>query len=169
MSNGDFATTDEAGHNSSVAESISDPPLSLSHAEKKFSAFLASQNHPNAVCWVFPGHVVVDGERRYWTRANRAEGAKRAVLRYAAGLERNLGIWLHAICASETETFASVYVPEDNLDAQYKMMGRCLKLSCPVEKCSASVVTSRFRWLLLRMANGRRSKGLWMEGSNLNE
>jgi hypothetical protein len=145
-----------------VPEPLPDPPPTLSTAEEKFSGFLGAQNYPKSIGWVFPGDVVIDKERRYWIRPNRAEASKRAVLRYAAGLERNLGISLFAICSNETETFASIYVPEDNLDAQYHLMGRCLKLSCPVEKCSAYVSKSRFRWLLLRLAYGKRSKGLWL-------
>src|SRR5215467_7090707 len=38
----------------------SDPPLSLSGAEEKFRAFLASQAYPTTVCWVTRGDVVVD-------------------------------------------------------------------------------------------------------------
>jgi hypothetical protein len=56
------------------------------------------------------------------------------------GLERNFGIKLQAICATASETFASVFVPEDDVDAQYHLMGRGLNLSCPVERyCTAAV------------------------------
>jgi hypothetical protein len=47
------------------------------------------------------------------------------------GLERNFGIKLQAICATASETFASVFVPEDDVDAQYHLMGRWIKPLMP--------------------------------------
>lgn len=64
-----------------------------------------------------------------WTRTSllgkkrEAEGTRYAALRYSVGLERNVGVKLHAICATEAETFASVFVPEDDVEAQYHLMG----------------------------------------------
>lgn len=139
-----------------------DPPLSLPGAEETFSKFLASQGYPSAICWVFPGDMVVDKERRYWIKPNRFEATRNAEQTYQEGLERGLGVWLRAICSNETETFASVVVPENDLDAQYKLMGRCLKLSCPVERGLTFTATNRLLWLVLWLANGRRSRGLWL-------
>lgn len=73
------------------------------------------------------------------------------------GLERNLGIELRAICATDTETFACVFVPPDDLDRQDHLMGRMLKLSCPVERRPASTVRNPIKWFALRQLNGRRS------------
>ena len=85
-----------------------------------------------------------------------------AALSYEKGVERGWGIWLRAICASDRETFATVFVPEDDLDSQNHLMGRCLKLSCPTEKLSASILKNPFQWLVVKLANGKRSKGLWI-------
>ena len=137
-----------------------DPPQTLSAAEEKFRSFLATQNYPKAICWLTPGDVVVDTNRRYWVRKREAEGARYAALRYSMGLERNFGVKLHAICATESETFASVFVPEDDIDAQYHLMGRGLKLSCPVDRRSTSTVTNLLKWRLLWWRNGQRSKEL---------
>ena len=137
-----------------------DPPETLSAAEEKFRTFLATQNYPQLICWLLPGDVVVDTNRHYWVRKREAEATRHAALRYTEGLERNLGVMLQAICATEAETFASVFVPEDDLDAQYHLMGRCLKLSCPVERYSTSTVRNPFKWRLLWWRNGKRSKDL---------
>jgi hypothetical protein len=77
----------------------------------------------------------------------------RAEQQYAKGLGRNLGVQLQAICATNAETFASVFVPEDDLDRQYHLMGCVLKLSCPVEMRLASTVQNPLRWLMLRLRN----------------
>jgi hypothetical protein len=158
--NGDFATVEGVAHNSRVTDANLDPPQTLSAAEEKFGTFLTTQNYPKAICWVMPGDVVVDTNRHYWVRKREAEATRYAALRYSVGLERNFGVKLQAICATESETFASVFVPEDDLDAQYHLMGRGLKLSCPVERYSASAVRNPLKWRLLRWRNGQRSKEL---------
>jgi len=143
-----------------VTDANPDPPDTLSAAEEKFRPFLATQNYPTAICWLMPGDVVVDTNRHYWVRKRDAEGTGYAALRYSVGRERNFGIKLQAICATESETFASVFVPEDDRDAQYHLMGRGLKLSCPVERYSTSTVMNPLKWYLLWWRNGSRSKEL---------
>ena len=102
--------------------------------------------------------MLVDKERRFWIKEHRSKAAKEAAQRYSQGLQRKVGIELRVICATEAQTFASVFVPQDELDAQYRMMGRGLKLSCPVERYSASTTRNPLKWLALRLRNGRRSK-----------
>jgi hypothetical protein len=90
--------------------------------------------------------LVADTNRHYWVRKRDEKATRYAALRYAEGLRRNFGVMLSAICATEMETFASVFVPEDDLDAQYHLMGRGLKLPCPVERYSTSTVRNLLKW-----------------------
>jgi len=147
-------------HNFRVTELSVDPPITLYAAQEKFRQFLSDQNRPSAICWVERGEVLVDTKSCYWVKPRKAMTAKHATLRYAEGLKRNLGIELRAICGTDTETFASVFVPEDERDAQYHLMGRGLKLSCPVERYSTSVIRNPFRWWTLSLANRQRSRML---------
>jgi hypothetical protein len=147
-------------HNSRVTDASPDPPQTLSAAEETFRTFLATQNYPKTIFWVRPGDVVVDTSRHYWVRKRGAKGARYAAQRYSVGLERNFGVKLQAICATESETFASVLVPEDDVDAQYRLMERGLKLSCPAERNATSTVTNPLKWKLLWWRNGQRSKEL---------
>jgi hypothetical protein len=150
----------ELAHNSRVIDPNADPPNTLSAAEEKFRTFLTTQNFPKAICWLMPGDVVADKNRRLWVRNRGAEGTRYAAQQYSVGLERNCGIELEAICATETETFASVFVAEDDLDAERHLMGRGLKLLCPVERFATSAVTNPLKWRLLWWSNNRRSKRL---------
>src|SRR5215472_2654360 len=75
--------------------------------------------------------------------------------RYAQGLGRKLGIELRAICATNVETFASVFIPEDDVDSQYHLMGHGLKLTCPVKRYSTSTVRSSIKWLALCLQHRR--------------
>ena len=147
-------------HTLRVIDPNANPPKTLSGAEEKFRTFLATQNYPKAICWLMPGDVMADGNRRLWVRRRGIEGTEYAVLQYSLGIERNCGVMLEAICATETETFASVFVPEDDLDAQRHLMGCGLKLSCPAERFATSAVTNPLKWKMLWWWNNRRSKRL---------
>ena len=129
-----------------------DPPLTLRAAEKQFSAFLSVQNYPARICWIAFGDLLVDKKTHFWIRP-RPNAEEYAAQQYAEGLRRKFGIELRAICATDVETFASVFVPEDDLDSQNHLMGHGLKLSCPVKRYSTSKVLSRVKWLALRSRN----------------
>jgi len=146
-------------HNSRVFDPNADPPRTLLAAEEKFRTFLATQDYPTTICWLMPGDVVADRNRHLWVRKRGTEGTRYATLQYSVGVERNCGVELEAVCATETETFASVFVPEDDVDAQRHLMGRCLKLTCRVERFATSAVTNPLKWRLLWWWNARRSKG----------
>ena len=142
-----------------MTEYAPDPPLTLKAAEKRFSAFLASQSYPPMVCWIAVGDLLVDKETHFWIRPS-THAEEHAAQQYAQGLVRKLGIELRAICATDTETFAHVFVPGDDLDRQYHLMGRVLKLSCPAERRSTSTVRNRLRWFTLRLLNRKNDKVL---------
>src|SRR5262249_16824364 len=113
---------------------------------------LASQNYPAKVCWIALGDLLVDKKTHFWIRPG-PNAAEHATERYAQGLDRKLGIELRAICATDVETFAFVFVPRDDLDSQYHLMGHGLKLVRPVKSYSTFKVRSRIKWLALRWRN----------------
>ncbi len=141
-----------------VTESALDPPLTLKAAKEKFSAFLAFQNYPANVSWIALGDLLVDNNTHFWIRL-RANAEEHAAQQYAKGLDRKLGIELRAICATEVETFASVFIPKDDVDSQYHLMGLGLKLTCPVKRYSTSNVRNLVKWLALRLRNRRGQCG----------
>jgi hypothetical protein len=135
-----------------VTESAPDPPVTLKAAKEKFSAFLASQNYPEKVCWIAVDDLLVDKNTHFWIRP-RPNSEERAAQQYAHGLDRKIGIELRAICATDAETFATVFVPKDDLDSQNHLMGHGLKLTCPVKRYSTSNVRGLVKWLALRLRN----------------
>jgi hypothetical protein len=74
---------------------------------------------------------------------------------YQAGLQRGLGISLKAICATDSFTFATIFIPVDEADAMNHLVGRGLKLSCPATLVPASTVRNPFQWLLIKLRNRR--------------
>ena len=158
-----FCEHEQTDGESQIIERVSETPCApqtLAAAEQRFRAFLATNGYPETIRWLGNGDMLVDKQRRFWIRERRTKASRQAALRYSEGLERNLGIALCAVCSSERETFASVFLPEDDVDRQYHLMGHGLKLSCPVEMPRASRVNSPLRWLLLRLRNGQRSRML---------
>lgn len=136
------------------------PPKTLKEAEEKFRAFLRRENYPDAICWLIPGDVVVSAGPHYRVRKRGAKAEEYAALLYTEGVSRNLGILLEAICATEAETFASVFVPEDDEDAQRHLMGPVLKLSCPVKRHLTTAITNPLCWRWLSRRHGKQSEKL---------
>ena len=77
--------------------------------------------------------MLADKNRHLWVRGSRTEANHSAAGRYCEGIQRRLGIALQAICATDEETSASVFVPADDCDRQNHLMGCGRKLSCPTE------------------------------------
>lgn len=143
-----------------MTDPSSDLPRTLAAAEQKLQNFLAKHGYPETIRWLMHDNVVVDRQGQFWVRDCGTKALEHANLRYCKGVERNLGIALHVICATDSETFASVFVPADDVDRQYHLMGYGLKLSCPTSKTSASTVKNPLRWWILELRNKRRSKML---------
>lgn len=144
-----------------------DLPQSLAAAEEKFSRFLQSNGYPPKIRWVVADSIVLGNGCHCWIADRyRDSGLAEAKRRYTEGVVKGLGITLRAVCASDTETFATVFIPADDTDAQYHLMGRCLKMSCPVTVTRASIVSNPIRWLYLELRNRERSR-IWRESFEL--
>ena len=151
---------DPMAHNPNVSNLGPDPPKTLKEAEQRFRGFLRRQNYPETIYWLIPDEIVISAGPHYWIRKRRTQATQHAALRYAEGVDRNLGILLKAICATDTETFASVFIPQNDEEAQNHLMGRCLKLSCAVERHPATAITDPLRWLWLEWRYGKQSRAL---------
>jgi hypothetical protein len=113
--NRDFATTIKPDDNSNMTEPGADPPETLAEAAERFKKFLSAQCWPETIRWLTHDDVLVDRKGRFWIRERGMMAFEHAQLQYYKGVERNLGVALSAVCATDTETFASVFVPADDL------------------------------------------------------
>jgi hypothetical protein len=136
-----------------------DPPGTLAEAEIRFSRFLFENNLPSKIRWIAAGQIALTTGPRILVQCQGAEiGREEAKRRYVIGLERGLGICMRAICATDTETIASVYVPSNLQDAQDRLMAQCLKLNCPVERLPTTVVSDPAEWESLGFETQLRSE-----------
>ena len=67
-----------------------------------------------------------------------------------------MGVQLRAICASGAQTFACVEVPKDAMEAQYRMIGRGVKMSCP-DRIICGCAVGDLRWQFSKLRNRERS------------
>jgi hypothetical protein len=132
-------------------------PDSLDDAARRFSEFLENNGYPGNIHWVTSTDVAVDRQGKYWIRNRPTFGLRHAMNRYRSGVQLGLGVALHAVCANEKTTFASILIPRDETDAEYAMMGNGLKLSCPTTRHPTMVVNNSLRWLVLRARHRKRT------------
>ena len=143
-----------------MAEPHYDPPETLDEAAERLKKFLLAQHWPGAIRWLTHDNVLVDRKGQFWVCERGTMPFEHAKLRYSEGVQRNLGVALSAVCATDTETFVSVFVPADDLDRQYHLMGRVLKLSVPTSRKSALTVGNPLLWWILKLRNQKRSRTL---------
>jgi|SRR5579859_166933 len=135
-------------------------PNSLDSATTQFSEFLRNNGYPGGVRWITAADVAIDQQGNFWVRNHPEFHISQAELQYRSGLERGLGVALRAVCANETTTFALIFVPRDNAEAQYAMMGNGIKLSCPTVRCPTKIVNNFLWWWILKARNRKRTKML---------
>ena len=140
----------------------SDLPVNFDATEAEFRRFLADHAYPSDIAWTSIDHVIVDQSGHYFVRPDVRHTRARSERRYLLGVQGGLGVQLRAMCASKTLTFACVDVPKDATDAQYRMMGPGLKMSCPDRLVKASRISVVVRWYLLKLRNRGRSRVLQM-------
>ena len=126
-----------------------------------FQRFLASQNRPTTVQWVFRDDLLAfRGSLNLRTRVPNDQSAEAARV-FEVGRQRGLGVSLEALASDEQRTYAFVFVPEDQTDAAYRLMcGNHIKVAAPVERRSSLQHAGRIRWALLnlrRKLSGRPS------------
>jgi hypothetical protein len=117
-----------------------DSPPSLAEAEALFGRFLERQGYPSSVYWVNDSDLSVDSGRHWSVRRNTESSKADFAQRYSEGIAKGLGIEIVARCASQERTFATIFIPDDAVDAQYHMVGRGLKMCCPIFLLSGSFV-----------------------------
>lgn len=135
----------------------SDVPWSFDAAEADFSRFLTEREYPALIAWIAIEDVIIDESGQHFVRRNGKGSRATSKNHYLSAIGQGLGIELRAMCASEAQTFASLYVPVDVIDAQYRMIAPGLKMSCPEHRLPGILVSNPFRWWFLKRRNGKRS------------
>ncbi|HEX8370100.1 MAG TPA: hypothetical protein VF604_16250 [Pyrinomonadaceae bacterium] len=130
---------------------------SFNEATKEFKKFLAENNLPSEILWVFLEDTFSRKtkfyEKHFWLKLPLAEeNEKLAEKLYRAGQQRKFGICLSAFALCEGKVCCAVVIPKDKEDSEYLFMSpEHLKLSCVNDMPAAQAVRSAFRWKLFRL------------------
>jgi hypothetical protein len=139
----------------------SSPPSSLAEATELFAEYLASNAYPTQIRWITPDQIFQGENGSYLVHAVTPQAAlDEAETHYAAGLNTGFGILLQALCATESETIAEIYIPTDEADAKVNRIRSSLKFTCPGSITPASYVRDSADWLRLKSEADKRAKAL---------
>jgi hypothetical protein len=124
-------------------------PGSLEDAMPRFRDFLRAQGWPDRVQWLTAGTVLCSKKGHYWINCRKPdEGRTFAHETYQQGVRRGLGISIEALCKTDAVTFAYIFAPTDQDEAE-RMLISGLKLSVPLNFQRAQMVANPFRWWVL--------------------
>jgi hypothetical protein len=133
------------------------PQTSFAEAAKEFKKFLAENNLPSEILWVFLEDVFSRNiqlyETHFWLKLPLAEeNEKLAEKLYGIGQRKNFGVGLSAFALCEGKICCAVVIPKDKEDSEYMFMSpEHLKFSYVTEMPVAQAVRSSFRWKLFRL------------------
>ena len=113
-------------------------------AESDFQHFAVQEGFPATLLWTTPDELVF-WRRRIWVLVGKQEGRReRAKAAFDRGAVRNLGIMIHGKCKMDRFTICRVYAPEDQTDAEYRMIPQVgVKLLLALNEFPTVLVPSR--------------------------
>ena len=107
---------------------------SFETAVTNFRTFLLQQDYPANLLWLTPDDIVFWGLRYFFWKGDPSERSSRAKSEYDSAMAHNIGIALQARCKTERWAICSVYVPKDEVDAEYRMIPKAgVKLTATVD------------------------------------
>lgn len=139
----------------------SSPPSTLSEATQLFSEYLSTNSYPTQIRWITPDQIFQREDGVYLVHAaSPTDAQSEAEKHYAAGLKTGFGILLQALCATDRETIAEIYIPTDESDAKLNRIRSSLKFTCPGSITPASYVHNSAEWQRLKSEADARAKAL---------
>lgn len=138
------------------------PPFDT--AIDSFRDFVADQNQSANLRWIFREDIVELGWQTYIRLPLTADEEMVRQL-YTEGLERGYGVNLHAYCFLREQTFCYIWLPKDEVDADYRMLaGLKFSMSATPERRKKAIgVGSGLRWRWLRWLESRDPQHNWAD------
>ena len=122
-------------------------------AKQFFQNFLSEQGLSSDLLWVFGEDIICLPNRFLIKVPLPAENESFARACYDIGRERDLGLCLHVFCLLDRRPCCYVQLPEDELDAQYSLMGNLsVKLTIRNDLINAEPIDSFLVWQTYRLS-----------------
>ena len=141
---------------------------SFNQAIQNFKEFLADNNLPTEILWVFQEDTVQRNnefyETNFWLKLPLPEeNEKFAEAHYKIGQRKNLGVSLYAFAICEDKICCSFVVPKDKEDSEYLFMSpKYLKFTFSEDLPKAQPVRSLLQWKLFTLLPFKYIKGCFM-------
>jgi hypothetical protein len=138
---------------------------SFDEAVGEFKKFLAENNIPSEILWLFKEDVfsrnVEFHALDFWLKLPLPEeNEKLAEKHYEIGRQKNFGLGLSAFALCEGKVCCAVVIPKDKEDSEYMLMSpEYLKFSCVIGMPVARAVRSSLRWKLFRLLPFKYKQG----------
>ena len=138
---------------------------SFTQAEKEHKKFLAENNLPTEILWVFVEDTFSRNtelyETHFWVKLPLPDENKSLVERqYEIGRQKNLGICLSAFAICEDKICCALIIPKDKEDSELLLMSpEYLKFSCVTEMPIAQAVKNPFRWNIFKFLPFKYKQG----------
>lgn len=130
-------------------------------AVERFKKFLVQQHYPPNLLWLRPEDVVFWCLRYYFRKSDPSDDVALAKAEFESAIARNVGVALQAECKTVRWSLCRVYVPEDDLDAERRMIPKTgVKISATADPKPAIEVCGRIQWRLLKWLV-RKSPPCW--------
>jgi hypothetical protein len=125
---------------------------SFLEAKQDFQNFLVGQGLSSNLLWVFGEDIICLPKRFLIKVPLTAENEHFAEACYNIGRKRDFGICLHAFCLLDGRPCCYVQLPEDDLDAQYSLMGNLsVKYSVRTDLIKAEAIANSLLWQTYRL------------------
>jgi len=136
-------------------------PQSFEEAVSRFEVFLKENGHSSNVMWVEPSDLVLSGEHSVYVKLpTPISNVTRARDRFERGIGNELGITFGTICDLSNATCCYAWVPKDEIDRQYHLMGRGLKVTATTgsSRLNGILIRNQLRWRLLKLLHRRHTR-----------
>ena len=138
---------------------------SFSEAVEEFRKFLANNDLPTDICWVFRENVFSRNtefyETDFWIKLPIPyENEKLAEIQYKIGQKKGLGLSISAFAICKNQVCCSLIIPKDQEDSEFLFMSpEYLKFSFLTEMPIAQVVNNSLQWTIFKLLPFKYKQG----------
>jgi hypothetical protein len=121
-------------------------------ATNDFARFAEQQGYPARLLWITSADIVFWRGRCFVLLGDADTRRLQAKVRFEVGIARSVGMEFEGWCKADGWTICRVYVPDDDIDAQYRMiLEPGVKMKVSVDFPPTRLVASRALFQLLKL------------------
>ena len=126
--------------------------VNFEEAVEMFSAFISLEGMSHDIVWILPKDTIM-GYRVWYIdeKVVNNDRYKEIKALYAKAANKTFGLKLAVKCADKKRCYCYAFVPKDQIDCEYALMGNGLKLSIPTDVPKAIVIKQGIYWWWLRL------------------